>query len=96
MNAMEFVQAAKDWKNVPKQLICTTVFPTFTKRYNYFDNYTAKSHKIIKFLIKITFPCHLLGLLATLMALRLLFEQMLAKAKIMKSIIWNMFNSSST
>ncbi|VDD93671.1 unnamed protein product [Enterobius vermicularis] len=32
MNAMEFVQAAKDWKNVPKQLICTTVFPTFTKR----------------------------------------------------------------
>ncbi|VDM47147.1 unnamed protein product [Toxocara canis] len=32
MNALGFVTAAKDWINVPQQRICTTIFPTFTKR----------------------------------------------------------------
>uniref|UniRef100_F1L3M6 Neuroendocrine convertase 1 n=2 Tax=Ascaris suum TaxID=6253 RepID=F1L3M6_ASCSU len=32
MNAFSFVMAARSWTNVPKQRICTTVFPSFTKR----------------------------------------------------------------
>jgi hypothetical protein len=32
MNALNFVKAAKGWKNVPEHHICTTEFPQFKKR----------------------------------------------------------------
>lgn len=33
MNAEAFVIASKEWKNVPEQHTCVTVFPTFSKRF---------------------------------------------------------------